>query len=84
MKDVRGKGLFLSLELQDDVSGDALTAECMKRRLLVKATHKTVIRMAPALVIEEDELLAAAESLHEAVLAVEKNIAGGRMGVSFA
>ena len=60
VKDVRGKGLFCSLELQDDVEGSGLTAECMKRNVLVKATHKTVLRMAPALVITEDELYEAA------------------------
>jgi len=55
VKDVRGKGLMLGIEL--DGPGKDIFARCLARGLLINVTQDTVIRIAPPLVIE-DGLLA--------------------------
>ncbi len=74
IKDVRGKGLYLGVELDMDESagrfanaGDVVKA-CMERGVLINAVQGKVLRIAPALVIEQDELDRGLEVL-EGVLA---------------
>ncbi|MCD7034907.1 ornithine--oxo-acid transaminase [Metabacillus sp. GX 13764] len=54
IKEVRGKGLFIGVELTEDARPycESLKAE----GLLCKETHDTVIRFAPPLVISKEEL----------------------------
>jgi len=54
VKDVRGKGLMIGIEL--DVQAKGVFLEAMKRGLLVCIAGASVVRLAPPLVIE-DELL---------------------------
>jgi acetylornithine/N-succinyldiaminopimelate aminotransferase len=67
IKDVRGKGLMLGLELTIP-DGTALVPAALSRGLLINVTHKNVVRIAPALTIPEDLLLRGLEIL-EATLA---------------
>ena len=68
IKDVRGKGLFIGVELHPEAGGARRFCEAlMQRGLLCKETHKHVIRFAPPLVIQKDDIDWAFEHI-EAVL----------------
>lgn len=57
VKEIRGKGLFIGVELKDDVGGARPFCEALKERgILAKETHDTVIRFAPPLIIGKEEL----------------------------
>ncbi|WP_034349089.1 ornithine--oxo-acid transaminase [Noviherbaspirillum massiliense] len=57
IRDVRGKGLLIGLELDPAwISGRAFCEKLMHAGLLTKDTHSTVVRFAPPLVITQDEL----------------------------
>ena len=57
IKDVRGKGLMLAVELTADAGGARnYCKELMDRGLLCKETHENTIRFAPPLVIFKDEI----------------------------
>ena len=57
IKEVRGKGLFVGVEINSDKVSARTVCEClMEKGVLSKETHETVVRLAPPLVIEEDEL----------------------------
>jgi ornithine--oxo-acid transaminase len=69
IKEVRGKGLLIGVELHPEAGGARQYCEAlMKRGLLCKETHQNVIRIAPPLVIKKDEVDWAMEQF-EAVLA---------------
>ncbi len=56
-KEVRGKGLFIAIELTDEAGGARQFTEAMKDKgILAKETHVHIIRLAPPLVIEKSEL----------------------------
>lgn len=59
IKEVRGRGLFVGLELRNDlkVDGNDLSKILMKKGLVTKATHDSTIRLAPPLVITKEEIL---------------------------
>jgi ornithine--oxo-acid transaminase len=55
--EVRGKGLMIGVELIPEAGGARYYCErLMKKGLLCKETHKNVIRFAPPLVIQRDEI----------------------------
>ena len=57
IKEVRGKGLFIGVELHPEAGGARRFCEALMRRgLLCKETHKHVIRFAPPLVIQKDDI----------------------------
>ena len=57
VKEVRGKGLLIGVELTPEAGGARVYCEKLKEEgLLCKETHSTVIRFAPPLVISEKEL----------------------------
>src|SRR5262249_35421198 len=67
VKEIRGKGLFIGIEL--DVKAGPARPYCerlLRRGILTKDTHGQVIRLAPPLVIERGEI----EMLVEEVRAV--------------
>ena len=58
IKEVRGRGLFHAIEIVSDarVNGNDLSY-CLKDvGLLTKATHNYNLRLAPALIITEDQI----------------------------
>ncbi len=60
IRDVRGKGLLIGLELDPAViSARGFCEHLMHRGILSKDTHATVVRFAPPLVITESEIDAA-------------------------
>ena len=58
---VRGRGLLIGLELR--VPARAYCEALQARGVLCKETHDTVIRLAPPLVVERDDLAWAVEQL---------------------
>ena len=57
IKDVRGRGLLIGIELKPEAGGARRFCEAlMKEGLLCKETHDNVIRFAPPLIIKEREL----------------------------
>ncbi|MBI5487323.1 MAG: ornithine--oxo-acid transaminase [Deltaproteobacteria bacterium] len=57
IREVRGKGLFVGLELRKEAGGARKYCELLKEQgLLCKETHDDVIRFAPPLVIAERDL----------------------------
>ena len=57
IKEVRGRGLFVGIEI-DAALGSAreICEALMERGLLSKETHETVVRLAPPLVITQEEI----------------------------
>lgn len=57
VKEVRGKGLFIGVELKPEAGGARRFCEAlMARGILCKETHENVIRFAPPLVIKKEEI----------------------------
>jgi ornithine--oxo-acid transaminase len=57
IKEVRGKGLFIGVELYPEAKGARRFCErLMKDGILCKETHDNVIRFAPPLVIKKEEI----------------------------
>ena len=57
VKEIRGKGLWVGIELHPEAGGARRFCEqLMRDGLLCKETHKHVIRLAPPLVINREEL----------------------------
>jgi acetylornithine/succinyldiaminopimelate/putrescine aminotransferase len=74
IKETRGRGLFRAIETVHDakVKGDDLAYILMKLGLLTKASHDFSIRLAPALIIKEKEIMEAANIIKEGVKELEK------------
>ncbi|OGU29778.1 MAG: ornithine--oxo-acid transaminase [Ignavibacteria bacterium GWA2_35_9] len=66
VKEVRGKGLFIGVELKPEAKGARRFCEAfMKKGVLCKETHENVIRFAPPLVIKKEEIDWAMERVGE-------------------
>ncbi len=65
IRDVRGRGLFIGLEIEPSrASARTICEALMARGLLSKETHETVVRLAPPLVIGKAEIDWAVEQIH--------------------
>jgi ornithine--oxo-acid transaminase len=70
VKEVRGKGLFIGVELHPEAGGARRFCEAlMHRGLLCKETHDNVIRFAPPLVITKTQIDEAMEHVAAVLLA---------------
>jgi ornithine--oxo-acid transaminase len=57
VKEVRGKGLLIGVELKPEANGARRFCEAMQQRgILAKETHEHVIRFAPPLVIDKETI----------------------------
>jgi ornithine--oxo-acid transaminase len=66
VKEVRGKGLFIGVELKPEAGGARRFCEAMQARgILAKETHENVIRFAPPLVIDRETIDWALPSIRE-------------------
>lgn len=69
IKEVRGKGLFIGVELHEEAKGARRFCEAlMQRGILCKETHDNVIRFAPPLVIKKEEIDWALEHIREVLV----------------
>ncbi|HLF96171.1 MAG TPA: ornithine--oxo-acid transaminase [Methylococcaceae bacterium] len=72
IREVRGRGLFVGLEIEPErVSGRRVVERLLKHGILTRETHKTVIRFAPPLVIEREQLDGAVEEIGAALEELE-------------
>lgn len=61
---IRGKGLFVALEIDPSrASARAVCEQLMTHGILSKETHQTVVRLAPPLVITQEQLDTATEKI---------------------
>lgn len=57
IKEIRGKGLFIGVELYPEAGGARKFCEAlMKKGILCKETHENVIRFAPPLIITKEDI----------------------------
>jgi ornithine--oxo-acid transaminase len=57
VKEIRGKGLFIGVELKPEAKGARRFCEALKDRgILCKETHENVIRFAPPLIITKEDI----------------------------
>jgi ornithine--oxo-acid transaminase len=64
--EIRGKGLWIGIELKGEAGGARRFCEALQDRgLLCKETHHTVIRIAPPLTISREDIDWALERLRE-------------------
>lgn len=69
IKEVRGKGLFIGVELHPDAKGARRFCEkLMQEGILCKETHENVIRFAPPLVIKKEEIDWAFDKIQKVLL----------------
>jgi len=69
VKEIRGKGLFIGVELKTESGGARRFCEAlMGRGILCKETHSHVIRFAPPLVIKKEEIDWAMTHIKEVLL----------------
>jgi ornithine--oxo-acid transaminase len=74
IKEVRGKGLLIGVELHPEAGGARRFCEMLKTRgLLCKETHENTVRFAPPLVIRKEEIDWALERI-EPVLTSGENV----------
>ncbi len=72
VKEVRGQGLLVGVEFDDQIGCVDLKHECIQRHLLVTAIGDHIIRMVPPLIITEKDCDEAYEILKASVEALEK------------
>ena len=65
--EVRGKGLWAGVELDPARAKQRVSLTMLRRGVLTKETHNTVIRFAPPLVIDEADLVKAIEVFFDAL-----------------
>ena len=71
IKDVRGKGLWIGMELNEsEVNAKDLCLMLLNEGILCKETHKTVIRFAPPLMITKDQLDSAIKKITKIVRSI--------------
>ena len=69
VKEVRGKGLFVGVELKDDAGGARRFCDMLKdKNLLCKETHENVIRFAPPLIITKEDIDWALERIEDVLM----------------
>ena len=75
VKKVRGKGLLNAILINDTEDSSTAWDICLKLRdngLLAKPTHGNIIRFAPPLVMNENELLDCISIIKKSILDFEK------------
>ena len=74
---VRGKGLLNAIVINDDEESETawnICVELAKNGLLAKPTHGNIIRFAPPLVINEEQLNACCDIIEKTILNYETNL----------
>ncbi len=69
VQEVRGKGLLIGVELNEQAGGARRFCEALAQKgLLCKETHENVIRFAPPLIIKKPEIDAALEKIEDVLM----------------
>jgi acetylornithine aminotransferase len=69
--EVRGRGLLLGVGLKDVMAKD-VELECRKLGLLLNAVNEDTLRLAPALIVNIDQVKRCAEIIHDAIRNIKK------------
>jgi len=73
IRDIRGRGLFVGVEIDPALgSARAVCEALMQRGLLSKETHSTVVRLAPPLVISRQEIDWAVDRIREVLTEMDR------------
>ena len=65
IKEVRGKGLMIGVEL--NIEGDAIVKDCFNKRLLINCAHGNVLRIMPGMIVTKKEIDHAIGILEEVI-----------------
>jgi acetylornithine/N-succinyldiaminopimelate aminotransferase len=65
IKETRGKGLILGIELRTKDRGKEIIRKCLEKGLLVNLTEEKIIRILPPLIVKREEIDFALEKLNE-------------------
>jgi len=73
VRDVRGLGFFYAIEFNTEAAAEKFVTACRERGLIIGWTlhHTTIVRMAPPLVISNEELKEAAEIMQSAMQEID-------------
>lgn len=71
VKEVRGKGLLFGLEINPEYDGHDLSAGMLQHGVYAKETHSTNLRLAPAIVIDEEGMNAIVSALDETLAGMQ-------------
>lgn len=75
VRDVRGRGLFVGVEIDPArATAREVVERLLERGLLSKETHETVVRLAPPLIIEREQLDWAVLQLREVLAEMEDEL----------
>jgi len=73
IREVRGRGLFIGIEIDPALcSARDICESLMDRGLLSKETHETVVRLAPPLIISREEVDWAVTQIREVLAEIDK------------
>ena len=73
ISDIRGRGLFVGIEIDPALcSAREICEALMHRGLLSKETHETVVRLAPPLVINREEIDWAIEQISKVLIEMDR------------
>jgi ornithine--oxo-acid transaminase len=73
IKEVRGRGLFIGIEIDPTLcSARDICENLMSRGLLSKETHGTVVRLAPPLIIGQEEIDWAVTQIREVLAEIDR------------
>ena len=73
IREIRGRGLFIGVEIDSALSSARQVCEMlMDRGLLSKETHETVVRLAPPLIISREEIDWAVTQIREVLAEIDK------------
>jgi acetylornithine/N-succinyldiaminopimelate aminotransferase len=70
IKETRGKGLILGIELRTKNRGQEIIRRCLEKGLLVNLTEEKIMRILPPLIVKKEEIDFALEKLNESFKAV--------------
>lgn len=65
IKEIRGKGLMIGVELS--IPGKEIVEKCFKQGLLINCTHESVLRIMPGMIVTRKQIDRAIEILDKAV-----------------
>lgn len=73
IKDIRGRGLFIGIEIDPALcSAREICEALMERGLLSKETHETVVRLAPPLIVNRQEIDWAVAQIDDVLTDIDK------------
>ena len=65
IKEIRGKGLMIGMELNGE--GADIVEKCFKQKLLINCAHGNVLRIMPGMIVNKKEIDKAIEILDKAM-----------------